>query len=191
MSLLFIDRVKTNQAAFAAKVIDISKALQINPEWLMILMYIESGINEKAVNGLIGFMPSTAKMLGTTVDALRAMTNVKQLDYVYKLYKGKAGQFTCGEDLALFNFFPLAVGKPDSFVLQAKNLSAETIARYNPYFDLNKDHQITVGEWRQWHREHTKKKIPEAAWQSWQKKNRVIGILGAVLIGGVLAYLFR
>ena len=32
--------------------------------------------------GLIQFMPSTAKMLGTTTDQLAAMSAVQQLDYV-------------------------------------------------------------------------------------------------------------
>lgn len=36
--------------------------------------------------GLIQFMPSTAKQLGTTTDKLAAMTEVDQLDYVAKYF---------------------------------------------------------------------------------------------------------
>ena len=82
MSLLFEEKVTRNRATFIAKVKSISAKLLIEPDWLMAVMYKESGINEKAVNpnggatGLIQFMPTTAKSLGTTTAALRAMSNV-------------------------------------------------------------------------------------------------------------------
>lgn len=147
--------VKSNQAAFLAKVKEIAAKLGINPDWLMIVMKMESGINPQAYNanggatGLIQFMPSTAAGLGTSTGALIAMDNVAQLDYVYKYFKPYAGRLFSVTDLYMVTFFPVALGKPDSYILQTSTLHADTIARANPVFDLNKDQSITVGEFKQ------------------------------------------
>ncbi|MCI5715070.1 MAG: transglycosylase SLT domain-containing protein [Candidatus Onthomorpha sp.] len=135
MSLLFEEKVTRNRATFIAKVKSISARLLIEPDWLMAVMYKESGINEKAVNpnggatGLIQFMPATAKSLGTTTAALKAMSNVEQLDYVYKYYKPYVTKLNSYPDLYLATFFPAALGKSDDWVLQTSSLSAKTIAR--------------------------------------------------------------
>lgn len=147
--------VTSNKAAFLAKVAEISAKLGINPDWLMIVMKMESGINHLAVNamtgatGLIQFMPATAAGLGTSTAALRSMTNVEQLDYVYKYFKPYAGRFFAVTDLYTVTFFPVALGKPDSYVLETSSIHADTIARQNPVFDLNKDQKITYGEFKQ------------------------------------------
>lgn len=167
MAVVFIEKVKTNREAFAAKVIEISNKLGIDPNWLMMIMYFESGLSHIIVNpmggatGLIQFMPATARGLGTTTQALAAMTNVQQLDYVYKYFRLKAGQFKSGEDMYLYTFFISAVGKPDSWVIQSPTLSAQTVARYNMSLDLNKDGQITIGEWRQALRKHLAARIKD------------------------------
>ena len=156
MSLLFEEKVTRNRATFIAKVKSISAKLLIEPDWLMAVMYKESGINEKAVNpnggatGLIQFMPATAKSLGTTTAALRAMSNVEQLDYVYKYYKPYVTKLNSYPDLYLATFFPAALGKSDDWVLQTSSLSAKTIARANPAIDLNRDDKITVGEFKEY-----------------------------------------
>jgi len=147
--------VKSNQAAFLAKVIDISTRLGINPDWLMIVMKMESGINPAAYNpnggatGLIQFMPATAAGLGTSCSELLYMDNVTQLDYVYKYFRPYAGRLLSVTDLYMVTFFPAALGKPDDYILQTSTLHADTIARANPVFDLNKDQSITVGEFKQ------------------------------------------
>lgn len=153
-NLLYIEKVKVNRKEFAEKVITISKALGINPNWLMAAMNFESAgtfdpaiVNKRSgATGLIQFMPSTAKGLGTTVEALRLMSNVKQLDYVYKYFKPYASKLKRYIDLYLTIFFPVAVGMPGSFIIQAKKLTAEQIAKANPIFDLNRDGQLTVSE---------------------------------------------
>ena len=84
----FIEYVKENREEFTEKVASICSQLNIKPDWLMFVMWFESKLNPQAVNpisgatGLIQFMPSTARGLGTTTDVLRHMKNVKQLDYV-------------------------------------------------------------------------------------------------------------
>lgn len=75
---------------FLNKVKQIAQRLHCNYKDLLGLMNAESGINAKAKNkgssatGLIQFMESTAKAMGTTTAALAAMSPVQQLDYVEK-----------------------------------------------------------------------------------------------------------
>lgn len=152
-ALLFEDKIPANGPAFAARVREISTALGINPNWLMGIMYFESKLSATARNasgatGLIQFMPSTAANLGTTTAALASMSNVQQLDYVYKYFKPANGKLKTWLDLYLWVFFPVAIGKPDSYVLATSRISASTIARQNPVFDLNKDGQVTKAEVR-------------------------------------------
>jgi hypothetical protein len=152
--MLYESLVSENRAAFVAKVIEISKKLGINPEWLMIVMQMESQINHRAINrttnatGLIQFMPSTALGLGTSTTALYSMSNVQQLDFVYKYFKPYSGRLNSVTDLYAVTFFPRALGKPDSYILETDTLHADTIARQNPVFDINKDKKITYGEFK-------------------------------------------
>jgi hypothetical protein len=57
--------------------------------------------------GIIQFMPRTAKGLNTTTQALYKMTNVQQLDYVYKYFLPAKGKLKSFEDLYLYTFYPL------------------------------------------------------------------------------------
>jgi hypothetical protein len=50
----------------------------------------------------------------------------------------------------LYAFFPIALGKPDDWVIQAKNLSANLIATQNSGVDLDKSGEITVGEFKKY-----------------------------------------
>ncbi len=138
---------------FVVKLNQICKKLQIeNVNWMLLVMYKESKINPKAVNkksnatGLIQFMPSTAKHLNTTVSEIYDMTAIEQLDLVYEYYKRFTGKLHNAQDVYAVTFFPIAVGKDEDWVLKAKNLSAEKIASQNPVIDLNKDGEITRGE---------------------------------------------
>lgn len=162
--MIYEEYIKTNKIEFIKKVNTICAKLIINPEWLMIVMYAESRLNPAALNpnggasGLIQFMPATAQGLGTTTTALRAMSNVQQLDWVYKYFAPYAGRIKNVYDLYLVTFFPVALGKPDSYVMQTTRLSAKVIAKANPGIDLNKDLQITVGEFKQYVDKYLKKK---------------------------------
>jgi hypothetical protein len=153
--MIYENLVTQNKAAFLAKVQEIAAKLKIQADWLMIVMKMESGINHQIVNktggatGLIQFMPATARGLNTSTEALKAMTNVQQLDYVYKYFAPYTGRLTSVYDLYTVTFFPVALGKPDNYVLQTSSLRADTIARQNPVFDLNKDQNITLAEFKQ------------------------------------------
>lgn len=163
--MIYEEYIKSNKIEFINKVNAICAKLRIQPEWLMIVMYAESRLNPAALNrnggasGLIQFMPSTALSLGTTTTALRAMSNVQQLDWVYKYFAPYAGRILNVYDLYLVTFFPVALGKPDNYVMQTTRLSAKVIAKANPGIDLNKDLQITVGEFKMYVDKYLKKKV--------------------------------
>ncbi|MFT3753682.1 MAG: transglycosylase SLT domain-containing protein [Paludibacter sp.] len=163
--MIYENLIKTNVAAFKAEVIRYCRSLGINPDDLMVVMYAESRINEKARNpktratGLIQFMPSTAIGLGTTVEKLYAMSNVEQLYYVYKYFQPYAGKIRNVYDLYKIVFFPAMIGKPATWVLQTSTLSAELIARQNAIIDINKNGSITVAEFEAYVSTYLKKKL--------------------------------
>lgn len=166
--MILIEKLQRNKGEslveFERVLRSICSTLGINPNWLMMVMWSESRLNAQAVNkqpgdtdnaqvraanratGLIQFMPDTALNLGTTTKALYAMNAIDQLGYVYKYFKPWAGRIKSYFDLYLVTFFPDAVGRPDDYILQTKKLSASTIAKQNPFFDVNKDGKLTVGE---------------------------------------------
>jgi len=88
------------------------------------------------------------------------MSNVQQLDYVYKYFNslGATGKMKSVYDLYLVTFFPIALGKPDDWTLQSADLSAYKIAVNNKIIDLNKDNKITVAEFRNYVDIYLKKK---------------------------------
>jgi hypothetical protein len=153
--MLYEEKIPENRTAFLSAVANISARLDIEPDWLMAVMNSESGLNHRAVNpnggatGLIQFMPATAIALGTTTEALKAMTSVEQLQYVQKYfypYRYKIKSYT---DLYMAAFFPVALGKPDSWILQTTRLSAAKIASANKIFDLDSNSRLTVAEVRE------------------------------------------
>lgn len=144
--LAFEEYVKENKEEFIDKVINISGELGIDPNWLMFVMWFESRLNPKAVNpisgatGLIQFMPSTARSLGTTTDVLKRMNNVQQLDYVLAYLRPYKGMMKHWIDVYLAVFYPKAIGNPN-FVI-----TSDIVAKQNKIFDLNRDLDITVKE---------------------------------------------
>ena len=154
MSLVYESKVPTSyRNDFVKKVREVSTRLGIDPNWLMAIMYWESARsfspsiqNSIGATGLIQFIPSTARGLGTTTTALKNMSAVDQLDYVEKyfnVYKGKLNSYV---DTYFAVFFPLAIGKPDDWVIQGGGILASQIAKQNPAFDVNKDSKVQVWE---------------------------------------------
>lgn len=151
--LFLADKIKsTEKAAFQAEVIQMGDDLGFDPNWLMIVMFLESGLNPQAINnttgasGLIQFMPNTAKNLGTSVEELRQMSAVDQLEYVRDYLSAYKGKFNTLADLYLTVFYPAAVGKSNDYVLGSSSTNAAKIAAQNKIFDTNKDGIITKGE---------------------------------------------
>lgn len=148
--MIFEELIRENRKEFVAKVINVATYLGVKPEHLMFLMWFETGhtLNHRIQNsigatGLIQFMPSTALGLGTTTDALKAMSNVQQLDYVEKHLARFRWKYKDYVDLYCGIFWPAAVGQPDSF-----RITSDMVAKQNPIFDLNKDLDIEKSEIR-------------------------------------------
>jgi hypothetical protein len=155
MALVFEDKVPSSyRVSFVNKVKDISTKLGIDPNWLMAIMYWESAKTfspsiqnvSTGATGLIQFMPSTAFGLGTNTAMLKKMSAVEQLDWVYKYYSSYKNKLNNYVDTYFVTFFPLAVGKPDNYVLETKNLSSSLIATQNPAFDVDKNKNVQVWE---------------------------------------------
>jgi peptidoglycan hydrolase-like protein with peptidoglycan-binding domain len=89
--------------------------------------------------GLIQFMKATATGLGTTVEALAAMTVVQQLDYVEKYFKPYKGKLNNLGDIYMAIIWPAGIGKPDSYVMWK---TGDAPFEPNSGLDLNKDGQI-------------------------------------------------
>ena len=142
----FEEYIKENRKEFTEKVNNISNELGIEANWLMFVMWFESRLNPQAVNpisgatGLIQFMPSTARGLGTTTTVLKRMSNVQQLDYVLAYLRPYKGRMKTWVDVYLAVFYPKAMGNPN-FVI-----TSDIVARQNKIFDLNKDLDISVDE---------------------------------------------
>lgn len=125
-----------------------------DPSDLMACMAWESGetfspsvlnaAGSKAV-GLIQFMPSTAKGLGTTSAALAKMTAEEQLDYVYKYFLPYKGRLKNLGDIYMAILWPAGIGKSDDWVLWERSKRAVTYAQ-NKGLDVNVDGTITRGE---------------------------------------------
>lgn len=152
--LVFEEKVTKDAVEFIAKVKAISKQLGIDPNWLMLCMNIETAgtFDPKIENkmshatGLIQFMPSTARGLRTSIEELRTMTNVQQLDFVLKFLAPHTNKMKSYVDVYLSIFYPVAVGKPDAYQLGLTPDMRAKIALQNPAYDQNKDHIVTKGE---------------------------------------------
>jgi len=148
--LVYGDKVSS---AFCDKVRQIADRLGMPTEganWLMTCMQFESaGTFDPAIRnkysgatGLIQFMPSTAAGMGTSTDALAAMDQLTQLDWVEKYFKPYAGRLNSLADVYMTIFYPYAVGKDDNFVIGSQNGTASKIYSQNSGFDKNGDRQI-------------------------------------------------
>jgi hypothetical protein len=156
-----IDTSAIQDPDFNKKLDKIADALGVSSKNLLAIMKMESRVDPSAVNkqsgatGLIQFMPDTARSLGTSVEALRGMSAVEQLDYVYKYFKmvGVRPGMDLG-DLYMAVFMPKFVGYPDDFVLGQQgggkvpgtNLSSDLVYKQNKGLDKNKDGSITVAD---------------------------------------------
>ncbi|MGB1243173.1 MAG: transglycosylase SLT domain-containing protein, partial [Chitinophagales bacterium] len=117
--------------AFEKKVRSISNKLGIHPDWLMALMHSESKLDASVTNlkgsgatGLIQFMPKTAIEMNITVEQMRNLNHIQQLDYVYdylrEVKKVRKVDFENITDLYLAILYPKAIGKDKNYVLYRK-----------------------------------------------------------------------
>ena len=137
---------------FEQKVDAIEQRLRMAPGSLLSIIRFETGgtfgtdVKNRmgsGATGLIQFMPSTAKGLGTSTDALAKMNPEDQLDYVEKYlapYKGKMGTL---KDAYMSVLYPKAIGKPEWFPLFVSGTKAYT---QNAGLDRDKKGMVTVAD---------------------------------------------
>jgi hypothetical protein len=141
---------------FRVKTREVAGRLGFDPDWLMAVMAFETGESfspsEKnraggSATGLIQFTSSTARDLGTTTLELSRMTAVNQLDYVEKYYSKYKKAINNLGDCYMKVLYPIAVGKPDSYVMWIKDDPVTgKFYNANANLDTNKNDQITRGE---------------------------------------------
>lgn len=146
---------------FQEKLEEISNAINIDEKYIIKLMNHESGLDPKIKNsigcvGLIQFCPSGGgtKTINGKSYSLEDLRNdlSAQMDAIKDFWvKGyENGKIKEPEDLYIYNFFPIAAGKSDDFVLKSRDLSAKTVADANPVFNRvlgkEKGTPLTVGD---------------------------------------------
>ncbi len=137
--------------AFESKVQAVSKQLDIPAEWLMSVMHSESRFDASVANykgsgatGLIQWMPATAKDYNITVEKIRNMNHIEQLDYVYRYLNDKRQKYGAYEsltDLYLAILYPKAMAEEYCFTLYATPSAAY---KMNSGLDMDKDGRVTV-----------------------------------------------
>lgn len=162
VSKIFSDKLTT---AELNKVFEVAKRLNINPNWLLAVMYFETAytLSPKKTNnigsvGLIQFTRDKAGVNYKTIGGKRyllsdlaKMTFIEQMDvvqaYYLEVYKMmKVTKLDSFVDVYLVTFFPVALNKPNSYVLQTSSLSASLIAKQNPIFDRGADGKTKDGK---------------------------------------------
>lgn len=115
---------------FAEALCGVAHRIGCDASDLAACMKFESGISPHVRNavsgatGLIQFMPSTAKRLGTTTADLAEMSGVEQLEYVEKYFQPFVGTLKTIDDLYMAILWPAAVGKDDHYILFSQGSKA-------------------------------------------------------------------
>ncbi|MCY1082316.1 hypothetical protein [Archangium lansingense] len=142
---------------FRKKVVIICDLLKIKPDDLMACMAFETGGTFSASKqnnaggrayGLIQFTPSGTEGLGKTVDELKVMTEIEQLDYVYKYMArciSKKGPLTTRSDIYMAIICPEAVGQPETYTCYSQAGSPRAYGE-NKGLDWGKKGYITKAD---------------------------------------------
>lgn len=127
---------------FLEKLNGISEKLGLDPRKILSIMQFESGMNPQNVNktsgasGLIQFMPSTAKDLGTDIQSIRNMSGIQQLDYVEKYFAPYAGKLKSLSDYYMAVLWPKAIGQSEDYPLFKQGTKA---------YEQNKNLDLKLG----------------------------------------------
>jgi hypothetical protein len=141
-------------SSFKTRLLWVADSLGCQPSDLMACMAWESAetfssdIKNAAGSGAVGliqFMPSTAKALGTTTQHLSSLSPEDQLQYVYEYFKPWAGRLHNLGDVYMAILWPKAVGQPDAYVLFDRAKTPTTF-RQNAGLDGNHDGAVTRAE---------------------------------------------
>ena len=158
-----------NNPTFKTRLKEISRAIGIDENSIIKLMLHESSLNPSVKNGigcvgLIQFCPDNSGGTTKTISGKRysldeIRTNLEtQMDAIQEFWMSgyKSGKIKTPADLYIYNFFPVAAGKSNEFVLKTNSVSAEKIAKQNPIFNRKLgrpvDTPLTVGDLNQYYR---------------------------------------
>lgn len=142
---------------FKERIIWTAKQLEMpgqGPDFLMACIAFETGESfdpairngaGSGATGLIQFMPSTARGLGTTTDTLARMSAEDQINFVYRYFVPYKGRLKNLGDVYMAILWPAGIGKSDDWELWARDTRATTYLQ-NRGLDVNKDGVITRGE---------------------------------------------
>jgi hypothetical protein len=136
---------------FMGKVKSVSADIGINPNDLLRVIEFETGKSfspaaknpGSSATGLIQFLESTAKGLGTTTEALAGMTATEQMDYVAKYLAPNKGKLKNFGDVYMAVHWPAAIGKDEAYVMYEKGSDSY---EKNKNLDTNGDGTVTRGE---------------------------------------------
>ena len=107
-------------------IVALAAQIGADPAWIANLINAESGFNPQARNaatgatGLIQFIPTTAKRLGTSTDALYRMSAGQQFAYVAEYLRRFKGRLKSQNDMVMAVFYPAAMGKPSDWPFPEK-----------------------------------------------------------------------
>ena len=135
------------EPGFSAKLEQVAKNVNCDPNDLLALMYSECALNPSHIEkssravGLIQFMPSTARNLGYTTEQIANMSATDQLDLVEKYIKSSS-PYKNGEELDAGTLYAVMFlpGRAKKNTLCSKGESYYT---YNSGLDMDRDGVIT------------------------------------------------
>lgn len=147
--LVAVRGIEKTDDAFRRELIAMSDRIGLNPDYMAAVMSFETAgsfdpaqknLGGGSAVGLIQFMPTTAKGLGTTRADLMAMGPVEQLAFVEK-YMKRAGKLRTLSDHYMAVFAPIGIGKPPGFPLYR---SPSRAYKQNKALDREGDGVISV-----------------------------------------------
>lgn len=159
--------------AFRSKLLEISKELSIDPNYIMACIALETGKTFRtdiknagsSATGLIQFMDNTAKDLGTSTRQLRAMDHVEQMEYVKKYFKMQADNVGVPTEEWTLEDVYYSIFRPKTILLGPNDIvyqrSDGDYYSKNLYHDRNNDGKITKNEIAENIRINFRQGIPE------------------------------
>ncbi|MGJ4730137.1 LysM peptidoglycan-binding domain-containing protein, partial [Luteimonas sp. SDU101] len=151
-----IDGVRGNPnvtEAFLRGVEEMAGRIGTRPEYVLAVMSFETGGSfspgvrngaGSGATGLIQFMPTTARELGTSTEALARMSAVDQLEYVERYFAQRSDPGDLNTLEGVYTTVLYGSPRPDP----GSTLFSQGSAAYrmNAPLDLNRDGRITAGE---------------------------------------------
>ncbi|EJQ2090815.1 hypothetical protein SNN53_002626 [Cronobacter sakazakii] len=160
--------------AFRTKLLEVSRELNIDPNYIMACIALETGKTFRtdiknpgsSATGLIQFMDDTAKDLGTSTRKLRLMNHVEQMEYVKKYFKMQADNIGVPTEKWTLEDVYYSIFRPKTILLGPNDIVYERsdgdYYSKNLYHDRNSDGKITKNEIAENIRINYRLGIPEA-----------------------------